>query len=78
MTKILTKMVNRTLDEIRRADPTADLALSLFNGGCTEEQLAEMLRGRNDPLGLELKNKFRDITRGGSTTNCYGVTRRLR
>jgi len=78
MMKTLTTMVNRTLNEIRRADPTADLALSLFKGGCTEEQLHEMLAGRRDPLGTELENKFRDITRGGSTTNRYGVTRRLR
>jgi hypothetical protein len=72
------KALNDALDGIRRADPMADLALELFRGGCTEAQLWKMLQGRNDPLGVELQNKFRDITHGGFTVNRYGVTRRLK
>lgn len=70
--------LNKALDDIRRADPLADLALNLFKGGCTEEQLWKMLVGRADPLGVELRNKFRDITRSGFTVNRYGVSRRLK
>ena len=66
------------LKAIREADPVADLAKDLLDAGVTEEQLHGMLRGRmNDPITLELYNKYRDISRSGFTVNRYGVTRRL-
>jgi len=68
------KTVLARLEDIRKADPVADLVTDLLDAGVTEEQLHGMLRGRmNDPLVTELYNKYRDIQRGGWTTNRHGV-----
>ena len=73
-----TNAVLAALKTIREADPVADLAQDLLDAGITEEQLHGMLRGRmNDPITLELYNKYRDISRSGFTVNRYGVTRRV-
>jgi len=73
-----TNTVLAALKTIREADPVADLAQDLLDAGITEEQLHGMLRGRmNDPITLELYNKYRDISRSGFTVNRYGVTRRV-
>ena len=72
------KVVLARLEAIRKADPVADLVKDLLDAGVTEEQLHGMLRGRmNDPITLELYNKYRDISRSGFTVNRYGVTRRV-
>lgn len=76
--KSIQEALNKALDDIRRADPIADLVLDLVRGGCTEEDLWRMVVGRADPLGVEIRNKFRDITRSGFTVNRYGVSRRLK
>jgi len=68
------KVVLARLEAIRKADPVADLVKDLLDAGVTEEQLHGMLRGRmNDPITLELYNKYRDIQRGGWTINHCGV-----
>jgi hypothetical protein len=73
-----TNTVLAALKTIREADPVADLAQDLLDAGITKEQLHGMLRGRmNDPITLELYNKYRDISRSGFTVNRYGVTRRV-
>jgi hypothetical protein len=60
--------------DIRKADPVADLVKDLLAAGVTEEQLHGMLRGKmSDPLATELYNKYRDIQRGGWTTNRHGI-----
>ena len=67
-------IVLAALKTIREADPVADLAKDLLDAGVTEEQLHGMLRGRmNDPITLELYNKYRDIKRSGWTFNRCGV-----
>ena len=72
------KTVLARLEAIRKADLVADLVKDLLDAGVTEEQLHGMLRGRmNDPITLELYNKYRDISRSGFTVNRYGVTRRV-
>lgn len=68
------KVVLARLEAIRKADPVADLVKDLLDAGVTEEQLHEMLRGKmNDPITLELYNKYRDIKRSGWTFNRCGV-----
>ena len=68
------KVVLARLEAIRKADPVADLVKDLLDAGVTEEQLHGMLQGKmNDPLALELYNKYRDIQRSGWTVNHCGV-----
>jgi hypothetical protein len=72
------KTVLAALEAIREADPVADLARDLLDAGVTEEQLHGMLRGKmNDPITLELFNKYRDINGSRFTVNRYGITRRV-
>ena len=62
------------LEAIRKSDPVADLVRDLLDAGITEDDLHGMLQGKmSDPLGLELYNKYRDLSRSGWTNNRYGV-----
>jgi len=68
------KTILARLEAIRRADLVADLVKDLLDAGVTEEQLHGMLQGRmGDPLGLELYNKYRDLSRSGWTLNYNGI-----
>jgi len=62
------------LEAIRKSDPVADLVRDLLDAGITEDDLHGMLQGKmSDPLGMELYNKFRDLSRSGWTFNRHGV-----
>ena len=68
------KVVLARLEAIRKADPVADLVKDLLDAGVTEDELHGMLQGRmSDPLGTELYNKYRDLSRSGWTFNRHGV-----
>ena len=68
------KIVLARLEAIRKADLVADLVKDLLDAGVTEDELHGMLQGRmSDPLGTELYNKYRDLSRSGWTFNRHGV-----
>ena len=68
------KTVLARLEAIRKADLVADLVKDLLDAGVTEDELHGMLQGRmSDPLGTELYNKYRDLSRSGWTFNRHGV-----
>jgi hypothetical protein len=68
------KTVLARLEAIRKADLVADLVNDLLDAGVTEDELHGMLQGRmSDPLGTELYNKYRDLSRSGWTFNRHGV-----
>jgi hypothetical protein len=65
--------IQAAVHAIEHGDPVAELVVRLIAAGVSEEELHAALRGNiGDPLRCELENKYRDIARGGWTTNHYG------
>ena len=66
------KELNVRLDEIKFSDPVRDLALEL-TVEMDEATLHRLLINRkNDPIAVELINKFRDVVNGVPSINKYG------
>ncbi len=73
---ISSKHLGLALDQIKNANPVAELAENLFNSGVTEDQLRMALAGRSDPIAVELQSCHRQIQSGVTPTNRYGVAKR--
>jgi Mn-dependent DtxR family transcriptional regulator len=65
------------LHRAQKADPVADLARLLVSLGVSEDQLCTELKKIKGVVSTvvvcELRNKFRDVTRGVPTFNHYGI-----
>lgn len=69
------RQIQLAVASLERADPVAELADRIIDAGITEEELAEALQGAtnvSDPLKMELRSKYRDLTRSGWTMNRHG------
>ena len=64
--------INAALDAIENSDPVAELAARLIAEGLSEVELQRALGERSrSPLGIELRNKYRDISMSGWTINGF-------
>lgn len=69
------RQIQLCIAALEKSDPVAELAARIIYAGVSEDDLAEALRGAplvGDPLKMELRNKYRDLTISGCTFNRHG------